>query len=186
MRTVAHHTLPKAAKRGKKVVRPVAAKPAVTRQEKQKIVLFSLDQLRFALPLSDVVKVERAVEFTPAPKAPPSVSGFIDFHGDIIPVLDLRKLFGLPPREIRLEDQLIVVRTSQRLVVLVADSVAGVYDRDGNDGGAAGGPLPSTKHLSGIATIDHEIVLITDLESLCSLNNDEQRVPDVAPAGREQ
>ena len=184
MRTVAHHTLPKAAKRGKKVVRPVAAKPAVTGQDKQKIVLFSLDQPRYALPVSDVVKVERAVEITPVPKAPPSVSGVIDFHGDIIPVLDLRKLLGLPPREIHLEDQFIITRTSQRLVVLVADSVAGVYDHDENDGRAAGGPFPFTEHLSGIAAMEHGIVLITDLENLFSL--DEQRVLDVALAGREQ
>jgi len=184
MPTVAHHTLPKAAKRGKKVIRPVAAKPAVTPQEKQKIVLFSLDRSRFALPLSDVVKVERAVEITPAAKAPASKFGVVDFHGVIIPIPDLRKLFGLPPREIRLEDQLIVLRTSKRLVVLVADSVAGVYERDGNDIKAAGGPLPATEHLSGIAIMDHGIVLITDLESLCSL--DEQRAPDAALAGREQ
>ena len=96
--------------------------------DKQKIVLFSLEELRYALYLSDVVKVERAVEITPLPKAPQVVSGVINYHGEIIPVIDIRKLFRLPQRDIHLEDQFIIARTSQRLVVLVVDSVNGVYD----------------------------------------------------------
>ncbi len=183
MPAVTKHSVPKDVKRRKKPVRRVAAKPAVTPQDKQRIVLFSLDQPRYALPVSDVVKVERAVEITPVPKAPASVSGVINYHGDIIPVLDLRKLFGLPKREIRLEDQFIIARTSQQLVVLVADSVAGVYDHDGGDARAAGGPFPLTEHLSGIATI-HGIVLITDLESLCSLV--QKRAQTATPSGRRQ
>ena len=148
--------------------------------EKQKIVLFSLDEPRYALSLSEVVKVERAVEITPLPRAPRVVSGVIDFHGEIIPVLDIRQLFRLPQRDLHPEDQFIIVRTSQRLVVLVVDSVNGVYDLVPHQAMEAGDSLPFTKYLSGIATIDHGIVLITDLDQFLSL--DETRVLDAALA----
>jgi len=140
----------------------------------QKIVLFSLEEPRYALYLSEVVKVERAVEITPLPRAPQVVSGVINVHGEIIPVIDIRKLFRLPQRDLRLEDQFIIARTSQRLVVLVVDSVNGVYDLEPHHAMSEGEPFPFTKYLSGIATIDHGIVLITDLEQFLSL--DEQRV----------
>lgn len=179
MRTVAHHTA-KAAKREKKVIQPVQARPPVIPQDGQKIVHFSLDQLRYALPVSDVLTVERAVEITPVSNAPVSVTGVINFHGAIIPVLDLRKIFGLPPREIRLEDRFIIARTSQRLVVLVADSVAGVSDHDSRDRNTAGKPLEYSKHASGIVTKDHGIVLLADLESI--LSPDEQHLLDHALA----
>ena len=146
--------------------------------DKQKIVLFSLEEPRYALYLSEVVKVERAVEITSLPKAPQVVSGVINYHGEIIPVIDIRKLFRLPQRDIHLEDQFIIARTSHRHVVLVVDSVNGVYDLEHHQVIDAGESFPFTEYLSGIATIDHGIVLITDLEKFLSL--DEERVLDVA------
>lgn len=146
--------------------------------DKQKIVLFSLEEPRYALYLSEVVKVERAVEITHLPKAPQVVSGVINFHGEIIPVIDIRKLFRLPQRDIRLEDQFIIARTSQRLVVLVVDSVNGVYDLEHHQAMDPGESLPFTEYLSGIATVERDIVLITDLEKFLSL--EEERVLDVA------
>lgn len=151
-----------------------------THIDKQNIVLFRLDEPRYALYLSDVVKVERAVEITPLPGAPRLVSGVIDFHGAIIPVIDIRQLFRLPQRDLHIEDQFMIVRTSQRLVVLVVDSVNGVYDIDSHRATDAGGPFPFTKYLSGIVTIDHGIVLITDLDQFLSL--EDTRVLDAALA----
>jgi purine-binding chemotaxis protein CheW len=152
--------------------------------DKQKIVLFSLEEPSYALYLSEVVKVERAVEITPLPRAPQVVSGVVNFHGEIIPVIDIRKLFRLPQRDIHLEDQFIIARTSQRLVVLVVDSVNGVYDLEPHQAVNTGESLPFTEYLSGIATIDHGIVLITDLDQFLSL--DEKRVLDAALAESEK
>ena len=149
----------------------------------QKIVLFSLEGPRYALSVSEVVTVERAVDITHLPKAPEVVSGVINFHGEIIPVLDIRKLFRLPQRDVQLEDQFIIARTSRRLVALAVDSVNGVYDLDQyqTTGGEA---FAFTEYLSGIATIEHGIVLITDLEKFLSL--DEERILDVALTEGEQ
>jgi purine-binding chemotaxis protein CheW len=150
--------------------------------DKQKIVLFSLDEPRYALYLSEVVKVERAVEITPLPGAPQLVSGVIDFHGEIIPVIDIRQLFRLPQRDMRVEDQFIIARTSQRLVVLVVESVNGVYDLEPHQAMETGEPFPFTRFLSGIATVEHGIVLITDLDQFLSL--DDTQVLDAALAER--
>ena len=152
--------------------------------DKQKIVLFSLEEPRYALYLSEVVKVERAVEITPLPRAPQVVSGVISFHGEIIPIIDIRKLFRLPQRDIHLEDQFIIARTSRRLVVLAVDSVNGVYDLEHHQAIDAGESFPFTEYLSGIATIEHGIVLITDLEKFISL--DEERVLEAALTGGEE
>jgi purine-binding chemotaxis protein CheW len=146
--------------------------------DKQKIVVFSLEEPRYALFLSDVVKVERAVETTPLPMAPAIVSGIINYHGEIIPVVDIRKLFRLPQREIHLEDQFIIARMSQRRVVLVVESVNGVYDCDHREAINAGHSLPFTEYVSGIVPLEIGIVLITDLEKFLSL--DEEHVLEAA------
>ena len=61
-----------------------------------KIVLFTLDEQRYALALPSVDRVVRVVDVTPLPKAPAIVLGVVNIHGDIVPVYDLRKRFRLP------------------------------------------------------------------------------------------
>ena len=56
-------------------------------------------------------------------------SGVINIRGRIIPVVDVRKRFNLPEREISLSDHLIIARTARRSVVLLADAVSGVVER---------------------------------------------------------
>jgi purine-binding chemotaxis protein CheW len=120
---------------------------------REKIVLFTLDEPRYALSVSDVVRVVRAVEITPLPKAPDVVFGVINFHGEIIPVIDIRKRFHLPQRDMQLEDQFIIARTSQRMVAIVVDSVNGVYQLEHHQIVQAGESFPYTEYLSGITGI---------------------------------
>ena len=57
------------------------------------IVVFALDEPRYALPLSAVERVVRAVEITPLPKAPEIVLGVINMQGQVVPAVDIRKRF---------------------------------------------------------------------------------------------
>jgi len=108
------------------------------------------------------------------------VSGVVNFHGEIIPVINIRQRFNLPGREIESEDQLIIARTSKRLVALVVDSVTGVQEIDPCQLVGAEEAFPYTDYLSGIAKVENNIVLIHDLEKFLSL--DEQQVMDEALA----
>ncbi|MDP2364835.1 MAG: chemotaxis protein CheW [Ignavibacteria bacterium] len=140
--------------------------------DNKKIVLFSLDEPRYALYLSVVERVVRAVEITPLPKAPEIVPGVINFHGEIITVIDMRRRFNLSAREIKLEDQLIVARTSKRLVALVVDSVIGIRELNHNQIVNAEQAFPFTDYLSGAAKIEGNLILITDLDKFLSLDEE--------------
>jgi purine-binding chemotaxis protein CheW len=96
--------------------------------DQKQIVVFALEEPRYALPLLTVERIIRAVEITPLPKAPEIVLGVINVQGQILPVIDIRKCFRLPTREIQLEDQFIIARTPKRLVVLTVDSVVDVRE----------------------------------------------------------
>jgi purine-binding chemotaxis protein CheW len=64
------------------------------------LVVFALDEQRYALRLTAVERIVRAVEVTPLPKAPQIVLGVIDAQGRIIPVVDVRQRFRLTEREV--------------------------------------------------------------------------------------
>ncbi|MDP2037348.1 MAG: chemotaxis protein CheW [Ignavibacteria bacterium] len=141
--------------------------------ETEKIVLFSLDEPIYALYLSAVERVIQAVEIVPLPKAPDIILGVVNFQGKVIPVIDIRKRFRLPFREISLDDQFIIAKTSKRFVILVVDSVSGVYELDKYQIVDTAEVFPYTSYLSGITKIDTNIVLINDLEKFLSLDEEQ-------------
>ena len=94
-----------------------------------KLVVFNLDNQKYALHLSTVETVIQVVEFTSLPKAPKIVNGIVNFHGKIIPVFNIRKRFNLPDKEINLNDHLIIAHTSKRMAALIVDSVSEVISK---------------------------------------------------------
>ncbi len=144
----------------------------------RKIVVFSLDAPRYALYLFAVEKVVQATEITPLPKAPEKIAGVINIQGKIIPVIAVRRLFRLPAREINLDDQFIIARTSKRFVALLVDSVAGVYELSSDQVVKTESSLPFADYLSGVSVLENDIILINDLEKFLSFN--EQNELDAA------
>ena len=61
-----------------------------------RLVNFNLDDQKYALFLSAVIRIIRVVEITSLPKAPEIVLGVINMHGQIIPVSNIRERFQLP------------------------------------------------------------------------------------------
>jgi purine-binding chemotaxis protein CheW len=149
--------------------------------ETSKIVIFSLEEPRYALYLSAVERVIRSVEITPLPRVPEKVAGVINLQGEIVTVLDIRKIFHLPAREISLADMFIVARTSERMVALAVDSVEGVSEIENCQVADAKETLPFADYLSGVAIFKNNIILINDLEKFLSLK--EQQVLDKALKG---
>lgn len=147
-----------------------------------KIVLFSLDEPRYALYLDTVIRIIQAVEITPLPKAPEIVSGVINVQGEIIPVINIRKLFRLPEHEIDLDNQFIIAKTSKRTLALLVDSVQGVSELENCEVTDAHDVFPFADFLSGITVFENNIVLINDLEKFLSL--DDEKKLDEALNGR--
>ena len=77
-----------------------------------RLVVFTLDDQRYGLPLSAVERVVPMVDITPLPKAPDIVLGVVDVQGRVIPVVNLRRRLRLPERDIALTDQLVIARTA--------------------------------------------------------------------------
>ena len=94
----------------------------------EQLVVFSLDAQRYALQLSVVQRIVCAVDVTPLPSAPAIVLGVINIEGRIVPVINVRKRFWLPDKQIGLNDHLIIATTAKRPVALLADSVSGVVE----------------------------------------------------------
>ncbi len=146
--------------------------------QSRQLVVFRLEQRRYALPLAIVERVVRAVEVTPLPKAPTIVLGAINVHGRVLPVLDVRQRFRLPTREIGPADWFLVADTARRTVVLVVDDSDGVVERPQADIVVSTQIAPGLDDFPGVVRLDDGLVLIHDLERFLSL--EEARALDEA------
>jgi purine-binding chemotaxis protein CheW len=137
-----------------------------------RLVNFNLDDQKYALFLSAVMRIIRVVEITSLPKAPEIVVGIINLQGTFVPVFDIRRRFRLPPREVRLADQMIIATTAKRTVALMVDSVDDVIEIPGERIIAAEQILPELEYVEGVIKTEEGMVLIHDLEKFLSLHEE--------------
>ncbi len=146
-----------------------------------RFVTFTLDEQRYALPLSVVERVVRVVEVTPLPKAPDIVLGVINVQGQIIPVINLRRRNRLPERDLELSDHLILARAAQRTVALVVDAVGGVTECAPREVLPAQEVLPGLEYVSGVVKREDGVILVQDLDASLFLD-EETTLDNVLPA----
>lgn len=84
-------------------------------------VLFKVDGIDFALPARRILQMESYTGATRVPGAPPFVAGVVQLRGRMIPVVDLRVRFGMPPSVITSDSRVIVGERNGRAVALLAD-----------------------------------------------------------------
>lgn len=84
-------------------------------------VVFSVGDVEYALPASVVVTMDAWEGATRVPGAPPHVAGLVQIRGEVVPVLDLRVRFGLPPAEPTSDTRIVVVAEDHRKVGLKVD-----------------------------------------------------------------
>jgi purine-binding chemotaxis protein CheW len=147
-----------------------------------RLVVFNIDGQRYALHLSAVERAIRAVLVTPLPNAPAIVLGVVNVEGDVIPVMNLRHRLGLPGREMRLDDVLILAYAPKRLVALLADAVEGILEPQARKIQTVTSIIPEVPYLEGVAKMEDGLVLIHDLGAFLSL--DEERALEAAMSQR--
>ncbi|MEX0982578.1 MAG: chemotaxis protein CheW [Bacteroidales bacterium] len=138
------------------------------------IIMFTLDELSFALTLNVVVKVIHAIEISYLPEAPEIIAGIINVKGQIIPVADIRKRFGLAPCEIELDDRLIITDTGKRQIAILVDAVTGIRDLTPQQLAIAANTLSFSENISGVAKLDDGLVLIYDLTRFLNLDEEKE------------
>lgn len=145
------------------------------------ILRFLIDQRSFALELSAVDRVVRAVEVAPLPAGPEVIEGLVNVGGEIVPVLSIRRRFGLRDKPVYPDQALILARTVRRRVAMVADELAGVETVESF--------VPREKieapaiAVRGVVQGEDGLIIIQDLEDFLLLNEEEKLA---AALGRER
>src|SRR5271157_740736 len=87
------------------------------------LVSFVLEEVEYGINILAVHEIMRFPEMTRLPNTPNFIKGVINLRGNIIPVIDMRKRFGMPEAEDTELTRIIVVETGEKLIGLLVDNV---------------------------------------------------------------
>lgn len=130
----------------------------------ENLFIFRIDSVRHAISLAVVERVIRAVEITPLPDVRGIFRGIVNIHGAIVPVVDTRRMMGMPERPLVPDDIFVIVQTGQRLVALVVDAVEHVATVPAERITPMAELLPHGRLMTGVARLGEGMVMIHDLE----------------------
>ncbi len=134
------------------------------------VVSFRLATEEYAVEITKVKEIILPEGVTHIPQVPEFIEGIINLRGNVIPIIDLRKRFGLPTRERDDHTRIIVTRMEGRIVGLIVDSVSQVMKIPK----ANVQPPPDTiatiagEYILGIGKVDDRMLILLDIEKILS------------------
>jgi purine-binding chemotaxis protein CheW len=93
-------------------------------------VAFKVGSAEYVVSAEHVLHLESFNEATHVPGAPAFVAGLVQVRGRLVPVVDMRTRFGLPPTERTLDNRVIVVKIGARIAGMLVDSARDVLRLD--------------------------------------------------------
>jgi purine-binding chemotaxis protein CheW len=132
------------------------------------VLAFRLAGQRYGVPARDVREVVRATAVVALPKAPPAIEGVIDLRGVLVPVLDVRARFRLPPRAAAPSDHVVVAAAGPRLVAMRADDADGLVRLAPGDIEDPAAAVPAVGYVAGVARLPDGLLLIHDVAEFLS------------------
>jgi purine-binding chemotaxis protein CheW len=104
------------------------AKPRNVKVEEEEITIieFSMSFETYGIEYSAIREIFPLKEIVPIPCTPTFILGITNIRGQILSVIDLKKLFELPERGISDMNKIIIIKNNEMEFGLLADSIIGV------------------------------------------------------------
>ncbi len=150
-----------------------------------KMVSFSLGGKDYGIDIMKVKEIARFTHFTYVPNCPPFVRGVYNLRGDIISVIDLRRMFNIPVPERKITapdgnranshvESGLILRLETSLIGVIVDSIDKVV---GISSTSIQPPHPifadiNIKYISGVVEHEDRLYIILDVERIFSRDSE--------------
>lgn len=154
------------------------------RKELNQYLTFILDGEEYGVPILKVNGIQGWEKSTPIPNSPHYVLGIINLRGEVVPIIDLRKRFGLKTVPYDSHTVVIVVRLEQeekkRTIGLVVDAVADVYDikQEQVHNTPDFGSKINNDFVKGLGMINEKLVILLEIDKLIDFKRIHERAAE--------
>lgn len=133
----------------------------------ENLVIFRLNQIHYAITVETIQQIIEMVTITPVLTTQTWMEGVINYHGQSVPVINLRRHFGMEVIPYRWHTPIILVNILDRLVGLIVDDVLDVtlvsHEQIVSPYSIIPPGVLGTPLLESIILIDNKIILLLDL-----------------------
>jgi purine-binding chemotaxis protein CheW len=136
--------------------------------QKDKFLTFRIGKESYGIEIRHVTEIVVMQDITEVPDMPDFITGVINLRGKVISVMDVRRRFGLEPREFDERTCIIVVDINEMSIGLIVDTVNEVLNipQDQID------PPPRThsgiksNYIQGMGKVDNQVKILLDVEKI--------------------
>ncbi|HHW72517.1 MAG TPA: purine-binding chemotaxis protein CheW [Firmicutes bacterium] len=138
--------------------------------EEKQLVVFRLHNEEFGVEITDVREIVKPRHITRLPHVADYIEGVTNLRGEVIPVICLRKRFGLEPKEETQDTRIIMLEINNSMVGFIVDAVTETL-RLPED---AIEPPPSSiaglraDYLAGVGKVDDRLLILLDVDQILS------------------
>jgi purine-binding chemotaxis protein CheW len=129
---------------------------------------FSLGDEEYGVDILKVQEIKGYVRTTRIPNSPPEITGVLNLRGTIVPIVDLRRKFGLPVLEYDQFTAIVVVVVQGKVMGMIVDSVSEVVSIPPSDiqlPPELGNSLAPSL-LRGMARMGEKLIILLDIEQV--------------------
>jgi purine-binding chemotaxis protein CheW len=145
---------------------------AVKSAAEVEFVTFLVGDLLIGVDIHHVEEINRQVDITPVPQAPPQVRGVINLRGEVVTVVDLRNVLGMGNTEIGQYTRTVVVNSHDEQIGLLVDRIADVVlarsdqidPPPANVGGVDG------RFFKGVYKLEKSLLIALDVDAVIAVN----------------
>lgn len=139
-----------------------------THGETLQFVTFRLAGQKYAVDILKVQEINNIKDITSIPNSPPYMEGAINLRGRVVPVLNLRKRFGIERKKMDDFTKIIVMSINDLTMGILVDAVSEVL-RVPRDIVEAPPPVSYGTHsefITGVAKLTEGLLLLLDMDLL--------------------
>ncbi|MBK3332495.1 purine-binding chemotaxis protein CheW [Persephonella atlantica] len=96
--------------------------------KEERLITFYLNDELIGINIKDVIKITKNIEITPVPKTKDYILGVMNLRGNIIPVVSLKRKFGLKGEDSLENPFIVVVETDMGHIGITVDRVEGAIN----------------------------------------------------------
>jgi purine-binding chemotaxis protein CheW len=141
-------------------------KNSEAKKSEKELVLFELEKEIYGVDISVVYEIIRMQPITKVPKAPSFVEGVLNLRGRVIPIVDMRKRFGLPAVEPNRDNRIMVLDSAGQNIGVIIDAVTEVL-RIPSDSIEPPSDIvvsAASDYLLGIAKNNKDMIILLDMD----------------------
>ncbi len=142
-------------------------------KEEQRVIAFLLNQELIGIDIKNIIKITKRLDITPVPKTPEHILGVMNLRGNIVPVVNIKKMLGLPQADEDNQEFILIIDSAIGNIGLMIDQVVGAITIDDEE--ILPAPINSigidSKYITGVVVTEEDVgdknlLILLDIDKL--------------------